>query len=89
MLAKKPAPLLPFRAAGWQGVEKGLRMSAQLLGDGGAWLPLLPALTDELADQRAFVLASFVQQVIEKVLGVGIEPDGERHGPQDLTQYDE
>ncbi len=63
-------------------------MAAQLLGNGGTWLPLLPALTDELADQRAFVLAGFVQQVIETVLGFGIEPDGERHGPQGLTQYD-
>jgi hypothetical protein len=44
---------------------------------------------DELADQGAFVLAGFVQQVIETVLGVGIEPDGKRHGPQGLAQYDE
>jgi hypothetical protein len=46
VLAKKPAPLLPLCAAGWQGVEEGLGMAPQLLGDGGAWLPLLPALTD-------------------------------------------
>lgn len=89
VLAKKPAPLQAFGAACRQGVEEDLGMAAQLLGNRGAWLPLLPTLMDELADQGAFVLAGFVQQVIETVLGVGIEPDGKRHGPQGLAQYDE
>ena len=82
MLAKQPAPLLPLRAARRQGVEEGSGMAAELLGDGWAGLPLLPALTDQLTDQGAFVLSGFVQEVSEAVLGVGIQPDRERHGPQ-------
>lgn len=82
MLAKQPAPLLPLRAARRQGVEEGSGMAAELLGDGWARLPLLPALTDQLTNQGAFVLSGFVQQVREAVLGVGIQPDRERHGPQ-------
>lgn len=82
MLPKQSPPRLPFRAARRQGVEEGVGMAAQLLGNGWAGLPLLPALTDELTDQRAFVLAGLEQQVIEAVLGFGIQPDREWHGPQ-------
>ena len=81
MLVKQPAALLPLRSARRQGVEEGSGMAAKLLSDGWVRL-LLPALTDELTDQGAFVLAGFGQQVIEAVLGVGIQLDRERHCPQ-------
>ncbi len=87
MLVKQAPPLLPFRAARRQGVEEGSGMTAELLSNGWGHLPLLPALTDELTDQGAFVLAGVGQQVIEAVLGGGIQPDCERHNQKDPTLY--
>jgi hypothetical protein len=89
MLVKQTPPLLPLRTAKRQGVEEGSGMTAELLGNGWGDLPLLPALTDELTDQGAFVLAGFGQQLIEAVLGGGIQPDCERHDQKEPILYDE
>ncbi len=89
MLVKQTPPLPPLRTTRRQGVEEGSGMTAELLSNGWGDLPLLPALTDELTDQGAFVLAGFGQQLIEAVLGGGIQPDCERHGQKDPILYDE
>jgi len=57
MLVQQAPPLPPLSAERRQGVEEGSGMTAELLGDRGARLLLLPALTDELTDQGAFVPA--------------------------------
>lgn len=61
---------------------KVIGMSPQPLGDEGGRPALLPAFTDQLADQRTPVLASLRQKLLEAVLGFAVQPDGEGNGIQ-------
>ena len=79
MLGEQPSPLLAFGAAGWHGVEEVIGMAAQLFGDRGGGPALLPAITDELADERALVLACCSQKLLEAAFGFAVQPDGEWH----------
>lgn len=56
-------------------------MPAQLLGDRGGRPALFPAITDELADEGALVLACCGEKLLEAAFGFAVQPDGEWHGP--------
>jgi hypothetical protein len=55
-------------------------MAPKPFADGGLGLGLLPALTDQGADQGTAVLARLPLQIPEAALSVLIQANGERHG---------